>query len=601
MKRYWQSLFHDIQMQPKLMIMYSACILFPLLLFGSVLFFIQMAQIKTEVTAGTTQLAKHINISLNEYLREMETISYMSYNNQELQNHLIQIMENSSSRGKTVSQAVQAIDTFLDDVLTVTDNIDFISIISNDDKTYTKSIYGPVRMNNLYLEEEMLEPLLRSHGETVVLPKHIADFQFAPPTPVFSVARKLLDFNSGYYIGYLLLYCNLNVLDRIANDTQVGSNGFWFVLTGSDQMLYAAENNLEKGWETQLISRLQKQTNGSHVVEFMGTKYLYVQNVSSKTGFRVVCMLPYIEVTQMGTMTIVLFVILAVAILLLAVLCSAMIAKSIVLPIRKMRAAMKRAQEGDLTVTVPAQGKNELGELAGNFNELVCRIGGLIETNRNIDMQRKIAEMEALKSKINPHFLYNTLETIRMQAVINDETEIAGSVTSLAKMLRYSISGTDDFVTLEKEITHVTHYLYLQKMRYQDKFEVEIHASPASMSCQVLKLTLQPIVENALQHGIEKKKGKVLLQLTAELLHGNLHIYVKDNGAGMNEERLHHVRRALEDKDAKLHGEHIGLQNVQSRIQLIFGTAYGMQINSTHHEGTCVELKLPARSASMYG
>ncbi len=575
MRRMLVEAVRNMRIKPKMVLLYSVCILFQLLLFGSILFFIVIEEIRAQAVMGISQNARHINLSLDEYIKEMETISFMSYNNQQLQQHLTDLAENGGGDAAQQLKAREEIEAFLDSVLTVNDNLDYISVICSDGRFYTKSIYGPVRMQEDYLREQM-QQLDASRGGITISAAHAAAYDFSPMPTVFSVGRRIMDFESGYYIGYLLLECNLNVFDRIAENTQVGQNGFWTAQAPDGGMLYSTA------------------PEGADLSENAQDDFYIQSDTSADTGIVVRCFLPRQEVTRTARTTILLFVMLLMGTLSFTVLCSNLIARSIDRPIRAIRDGMEKVKNGDFTVQVQPQANDEVGELAQSFNQLTQRTGQLIRLNREADRQRRIAEIEALKSRINPHFLYNTLETIRMQAVLHDEPEIAKGVSSLGKMLRYSIGGAGDFVPLEREMENATNYVFLQKMRYQDKFQVKMQFQPGSMECLVPRLIVQPIVENALQHGIEKKCGQALLCVRTELHADRLCICVQDDGVGIAPERLAELRSQLQAGYARGRNKHIGMHNVHSRLQLYFGSEYGVEIESRPGEGTTVRLWMPA-------
>lgn len=229
---------------------------------------------------------------------------------------------------------------------------------------------------------------------------------------------------------------------------------------------------------------------------------------------------------------------------------------------------------------------------------------GLIEQNiqkEATEVYDKHAQLIALQSQINPHFLYNTLDSIRGQAIINGEKNIAVMLEALANFFRYSISGKENRVTFREEMINMENYIKIQNYRFQGRFTVEVDESARDrdiQDCIVPKLMLQPIVENAILHGLEQKKeGKVLIM--ADVTEDVLLITVSDDGVGMSEEKLRQLNRALEQgylnkKSKSTHG--IALPNVHSRIRTFFGEEYGITVYSTEGKGTDVEILLPRRT-----
>ena len=279
MRRMLVEAVRNMRIKPKMVLLYSVCILFQLLLFGGILFFIVIEGIRAQAVMGISQNARHINLSLDEYIKEMETISFMSYNNQQLQQHLTDLAENGGGDAAQQLKAREEIEAFLDSVLTVNDNLDYISVICSDGRFYTKSIYGPVRMQEDYLREQM-QQLDASRGGITISAAHAAAYDFSPMPTVFSVGRRIMDFESGYYIGYLLLECNLNVFDRIAENTQVGQNGFWTAQAPDGGMLYSTA------------------PEGADLSENAQDDFYIQSDTSADTGIVVRCFLPRQEVTR---------------------------------------------------------------------------------------------------------------------------------------------------------------------------------------------------------------------------------------------------------------------------------------------------------------
>lgn len=179
--------------------------------------------------------------------------------------------------------------------------------------------------------------------------------------------------------------------------------------------------------------------------------------------------------------------------------------KGVTKPIKNLKKAMKSFETGNTEVQVNIQSYNEVGELSKSFNRLIEKVNSLMKSIRSIEIKKREAELDALRSQINPHFLYNTLDSIRMMAVIDDNKRIASAVKALADLFRYSIKQKKDIVDIKHEIIHIQNYIYLQKIRYGKRFSVAFDIDEDIYGYKTLKFILQPIVENAIIHGLEKK------------------------------------------------------------------------------------------------
>ena len=202
------------------------------------------------------------------------------------------------------------------------------------------------------------------------------------------------------------------------------------------------------------------------------------------------------------------------------------------------------------------------------------------------------AEFELLQSQINPHFLYNTLDAIVWLAEAGEQKKVVSMVGSLSDFFRISLNQGQDILDVKEELQHVRSYLEIQQMRYQDILQYEICVPEELNHCQIPKITLQPLVENALYHGIKNKRGKGMIRIEGELDGEDCILLITDNGKGMTPERLEQVRKGIRNRKVR-ETDIYGLYNVNERIRLNFGENYGITITSTYGEGTCVTVRLP--------
>ena len=249
--------------------------------------------------------------------------------------------------------------------------------------------------------------------------------------------------------------------------------------------------------------------------------------------------------------------------------------------------------------------KNRIKKVEAERERQLSELEEKLQDEYSVRMVDKQAKLSALQSQINPHFLYNTLECIRSEALLYDCDSIARMAKALASFFRYSISKKENIVTLREEFNNIENYFLIQSYRFDDKFSFEILAAPEdreAYSCLIPKLSLQPIVENAIFHGLETKPDKGRVTIRVEMTEKNVIIIVSDDGVGIGREELERMRDSLKnsrketDQEGKSPGERgngIALTNVSQRIKLIFGEDYGLNLYSTKGIGTDVEIILP--------
>jgi two-component system sensor histidine kinase YesM len=254
---------------------------------------------------------------------------------------------------------------------------------------------------------------------------------------------------------------------------------------------------------------------------------------------------------------------------------------------------MKRVQEGDFDALIHlTYGEKEVVELANSYNIMLMKIKNLIEEKRLEHEAKRQSELNALQAQINPHFLYNTLDSIMWMAESGQNEEVVDMVTALARLFRISISKGHRTIQVFQELEHARNYMLIQKIRYKEKFTFNIEATDDVKQLMTLKLILQPIIENAIYHGIEYMvdKGEINIKVFIE---GDKLIYlVEDNGLGMDEEtRLALLHR--EEVEPTRGGSGVGVRNVDERIKLSYGDAYGLEIESEIEVGTTIRIILP--------
>ena len=279
-------------------------------------------------------------------------------------------------------------------------------------------------------------------------------------------------------------------------------------------------------------------------------------------------------------------------ILMLCLFLSYYIPLSITRPIRRLTQVTDQVAKGDLTVRSDVTGGLEARVLSDSMNTMIDKINELLEQVKTEQVRLRKAEFELLQSQINPHFLYNTLDAIVWLAEAGEQKKVVSMVGSLSDFFRISLNQGQDILDVREELQHVHSYLEIQQMRYQDILQYEICVPEELYSSRIPKITLQPLVENALYHGIKNKRGKGMIRIDGEMEDSDCILRITDNGRGMTPERLGQVREGIRNRNA-CETEIYGLYNVNERIRLNFGEKYGITITSTYGEGTCVTVRLP--------
>jgi two-component system sensor histidine kinase YesM len=297
-----------------------------------------------------------------------------------------------------------------------------------------------------------------------------------------------------------------------------------------------------------------------------------------------------------------------------------LLASTLSRPIRRMGSTMKAVERGDFDVELPLRGPLEVVQLSSRFNLMLDKIRGLMGQIIVEQESKRKYELEALQAQINPHFLYNTLNSVVRMVGMSKNDEIITMITSLSKLFRISLSKGRTVITVGEELEHARHYLTIQQMRFKRKFRFLIRAEQEALSCGTLKLILQPLIENAIVHGIEYSVDEGWIEISAKVEGERLVLEVKDNGVGMSREQLdallsdNEAREPLnseagekgpsgngnagESRQGSSGGSGVAVRNVHDRIRLYYGVAYGLSFESEREEGTTVRIILPVIRAT---
>lgn len=384
-------------------------------------------------------------------------------------------------------------------------------------------------------------------------------------------------------------------IGEVLNDTYLGSGGYLYLINAKGDIIWHPKDGL-------IASGRIKENNfvaagyadGSHEEKFEGE----VRNITVKTvgytGWKMIGVTRntgiYIDSVKMKVFVV--FVILLI--LFVVALINSYISSRITDPIRELEKSVKELEEGNLDAEIYMGGSLEVHNLGKSVKDMSLRIKGLMEDIVREHESKRKSEFDSLQSQINPHFLYNTLDIIVWMIENEKREEASQIVTALARFFRISLSNGRSIITVKSELDHVRNYLMIQHMRFKNKFSYQIEADEEVLNLASLKLMLQPMVENAIYHGMEFMDGDGEIKIRCYLEDEKLYFKVEDNGLGMTEEQVEKVLSG-ETKSISNRGSGIGVKNVNERIKLYFGEEYGLRIDSEPDVGTTITLCLPAK------
>ena len=349
-----------------------------------------------------------------------------------------------------------------------------------------------------------------------------------------------------------------------------------------------------------IVDGINKNVAGHFVHTSAGVDMFFVYNVSKATGLRVIGYTPLDVIMQKAyrirTITIGSVIVCIVFTMLLYWFISDRLTK----PMTLLQSKMNTAASGDLNVRFHAANRDEIAVLGDSFNSMVERIHNLMQQQQQEHENLKKAEFRALQAQINPHFLYNTLDSILWMAQASRRDELTEMVVALSRFFRLTLNDGRDIVTVGEEAEHAKNYLIIQRMRYPDVISYEFRIDPAILRLRMIKLTLQPLIENAIYHGLKNKRGggTIWIEGALDKSASTVVFQVRDNGKGMSGGRLRQVIADLDRADEDDQEDGHALRNVHARIQLSHGREFGLSVESVEDAGTTVTMVFPPVEAS---
>ncbi|MBB6669115.1 sensor histidine kinase [Cohnella nanjingensis] len=332
-------------------------------------------------------------------------------------------------------------------------------------------------------------------------------------------------------------------------------------------------------------------------MKFTGAKDLLVSTAAlDNANVGLTILYPASELAQNRQNTLNLIVGAILFVMLVVILCSYLVQRYITKPIQLLGHAMKAVRAGNFHATLkPKRYRDDLSELMRNFNFMTDKIRELIELEYQTQLRNKEAQILALQMQINPHFLYNTLQTIGGKAVLIGDYEIHEMCRALADMFRYSFYEGNTASTIGMELVHVNNYLYIQQLRFEESLTTEFDVPAEFRDAAIIRFVLQPIVENVIVHALERNGGEALvIRATAYREDQSAVIVLSDNGPGIAADKLAAIRQGLNQRSLEIFsGVSIGLKNVHERIRLVYGEPYGLAIESEPGQGTTIRIRIP--------
>ncbi len=392
--------------------------------------------------------------------------------------------------------------------------------------------------------------------------------------------------------GVLVVDMKYSGIEQIFTHMTADTGGYVYLVDKDGEIIYHPQQKLiYSGLLNENNAAIPGYDDGIHEETFEGAGRQVIVKTLSYTGWRLVSVIPNSTfAVSTGQMRLFAVSIIGFAIILIIIL-NSIVSSRVAGPIKKLDRSVKALEKGVLTQDIYIGGPHEIAYLGRTVRSVVAQMRSLMDDIVHEQETKRKHEFDALQAQINPHFLYNTLDSIVWMIESGKYPEAISMVTALANLFRISLSRGNDSIPIQTELQHARHYLHIQNIRYKNKFRVEVNVAPEVERYSTIKLIIQPLLENAIYHAMEYKDGDGLITINGYLEGADVILEVRDNGLGMTQETVDSLLSA--ERPAKSKGSGIGLRNVHQRIQLFYGPEYGLSILSELDEGTTIRVRLP--------
>lgn len=568
--------FHILKkLRVQIALHYVVASVLTLLVIGMILYQSITSIVQTEATTNTENAVEQSGMYIDLYIDRLKAVSRMLAEDPQLVGYLSDKERDPQVKEKILStiNTTMATDSFMESIV----------IVSKDGQIISNETGLSMSMSGNMMKEAWYVSAIHSGNMPVLTSARMQGFSMDKDNWVISLSREIKN-EQGRNIGVLLIDVQYKVIEDYLANLDLGHTGFSFILNAKGEVVYHEDpayfQNETKQQALQTIAHDPaaydaRERTLTHTYSMKNADWIYV-GVSSQD-----------ELSAIKDKLFHIFILVGLGFLVIATASVVIFTGRITTPFRKLEMAMQEIEQGLVEIPIDHRGCYEAQSLSRHFNSMILKIKKLMQeiTDKEKDLRR--SEISTLHSQINPHFLYNTLDTIVWMAEFNDSEKVIEITKALAQFFRLSLSGGNELTTVENELDHVRQYLFIQKERYGEQLTYTIDYDPSLLQMKMPKILLQPIVENALYHGIRGLERQGVIEIHAEAREQDIVFTIQDNGEGFD---VNTLQQNISSRTTKLGG--VGIKNVDERIKLYYGSDYGVTIQSDSSHGTMVQIIL---------
>lgn len=576
--------FHIRSIQTVISLAFSVLIIFVIGIIGLLSYTITGNTVVNNSSEYVYQLVQQVNYNIENYLKNVNDIASNLQYNKNIQKYFQSDPFNNQELEDTIEEELNTIVEARTDIINILLIGDEQHIVINDPNAQLK--------DNIKFETQpwfinTLDSNIFAFSESHVQNLFVGQYNW-----VVSGSTLLKSPENHQYLGMLLIDLNYNQINDMVNKIKLGEKGYVFIIDDEGNIVYHPKQQLlYNNIKQENIDLILNSPDGNITIDEDGQQKQYTISTSNYSGWKVIGAVYIEDISSYEPYLKRFFAVVSIVSVLVAIFFAVTISRYMFYPIKDILVSMNRFKEGDLDATIEIKHDNEISEIAKAFNSMTVRIKNLVDENKENEKAKRKSELKALQAQINPHFLYNTLDSIVWMSELGNNKEVVLMTSSLAKLFRISISKGNQYITVEEELEHVKSYLTIQKVRYGEKLDYSITIDETLLQTKMVKIIIQPIVENAIYHGIKNMPGTGKIDIYVERDGGNMVIKVCDDGIGMSEET---IKRIFESSSTK--SSSVGVRNVDERIKINYGNSYGLKYESELYQGTVVHIILPIQT-----
>jgi two-component system, sensor histidine kinase YesM len=576
----------------KLCVFSSFLVIFPVISVGVISYNRSSVELENVLRQSSSQVIDQVESHIEYYLQDFEITSLKIINSPELSSLLkLKTSENRDQFIEPTRNTLKEAEYSRADITNITILLNNNQVI---DTLGNRNFYPATKMKEEYWYSSV--PL---NGMSMLVMRKLKLEN--KEQPVISLVRRLYNPQTLLPVGMLIIDINFRRIEEISNKVTISKNGYFSILDANGHYIYHPDySKLGKRVEFKQLSNLKTEGNSTEILENERRDFV-TYTFSRNLGWRFLSAVPYRDLTG-GIVQIEKAISLTILVsLIIAYLIGFGFATSIIRPIRRLQHFMKEVEIGKLDGRVRVDSNDEIGQLTAGFNNTVEKLSNLLEEvyvsklkEAEMSLKQKEVELKMLQSQMNPHFLYNSLETIRGMALEENQENIATMSFSLGKLLRYNLNNHSSTVSFREEVNFGEMYLQIQKFRFEDRFEYMFDIPQWVMELKMVKFSIQPLVENCFVHGYGPNTRKLKIVISAfRHSESSIVIRISDTGEGIKDHILEEIKKRMDLKTSTSDGKNIGIVNVHQRIHYLFGPEYGITIQSEQGSGTEVLIHLP--------